>query len=310
MVTHSVVMTVYNRPVEVILRTLRGLLECDMEGTQVVAVNDGSQLPYNSIRRYVEDNFLHGIWYDMPDYEAWRIEDSGLEVPATAETTLLPVTPGSNNPARAFNQAVLLAEGEQLIVMSSDVLVPPRTMAAAKKRDFSEGVWTPYVEDTYGTPRDRYGIGLDGREYCGPNRLFPMPWFLGMSKSHLTEVGGWDEGYLKGLCYEDNDVVGRVALRTGRFIGDWSQKVYHQGHHQVAYMQDKPAIVSANLRNREYTMKKWGGIPFDREFTPFDVVRKMQRSGIAAHECLAKSGKLESVVAQTTGLLAVADATR
>jgi len=292
MVRTSVVMTVFDRPVEVLLRTLRGLAECDLTDTQIVVVNDGSKQPYKAVRTYVDDIFDAGVWFDMPEYEAFRLED------------------GSNNPARAFNQAVSLAEGENLIVMSSDVLVPPKTMAKAHKQDFSEALWTPFVEDTYGNLRDRYGSSQESREYCGPKRLFPMPWFLGMSKAHLLDVGGWDESYLAGICYEDNDVVGRVALRTGKFIGDWSQKVYHQGHQQVAYMQDKPEVVAANLRNREYTMKKWGGIPFDREFTPFDVVRKMQRGGDAAHECKANDGKLDSVVAQTTGMLAVANAAR
>lgn len=288
----SVVMTVFDRPIEVLLRTLRGLRECDLTDVQIVVVNDGSKLSYKSIRTYVEEQFESGIWRDMESYEAFRLYD------------------GTNNPSRAFNRAVSLAEGENLIVMSSDVLVPPKTMAKAKRQDFSKALWTPFVEDTYGNLGDRYGSTMNAREYCGPNRLFPMPWFLGMSKSHLLEVGGWDETYLGGLCYEDNDVVGRVALKTGRFIGDWSQKVYHQGHMQVAYLQDRPEIVAANLRNREYTMKKWGGIPFDREYTPFDVTRRMQTSGDAAHECIDKTGKLDSVVAQTTGLLEVSRASR
>lgn len=281
----SVVMTVFDRPIEILLRTLRGLIECDLTDTQVVVVNDGSKSPYKSIKTYLKDNVEHQVWFDMPEYEAFRLDD------------------GTNNPARAFNQAVSLATGENLIVMSSDVLVPPSTMAKAQKLDFAKAMWTPYVEDTFGRMPEI------GREYCGPQRLFPMPWFLGMSRAHLLEVGGWDEGYLGGLCYEDNDVVGRVALKTGRFIGDWTHKVYHQGHHQPAY-QDQPDVVEANQRNREYTMKKWGGIPFDREYTPFDVVRKMQTSGDAAHECIDKAGKLEAAVAQTTGMLAVANAAR
>jgi glycosyltransferase involved in cell wall biosynthesis len=279
----SIVMTVFDRPVEVILRTLRCLRECDLSDTQVVVVNDGSKQPYKSVRTYLEEGFESGVWFDMPEYEAFRLSD------------------GSNNPARAFNQAVSLATGENLIVMSSDVMVPPKTMAKAKKADFSQGVWTPSVEDTWGN------LAI-GREYCGPNRLFPMPWFLGVSKTHLLEVGGWDEGYLGGLCYEDNDVVGRVALKTGRFVGDWSVKVYHQGHEQGAYDFEQKDVLDANMRNREYTQAKWGGIPFDREYTPFDVVRKMQKSGNAAHECIDKAGKLEAAVAKTTGLLQVKDA--
>jgi glycosyltransferase involved in cell wall biosynthesis len=278
-VKQSIVMTVFDRPIEILLRTLRGLLECDMDDTQVVVVNDLSRLSYVSIHRYFKDNFEHGVWIDMPEYEAFRLED------------------GTNNPSRAFNRAVEVAEADRIIVMSSDVLVPPRTMAKARKQNFEAAAWTPYVEDTFGSTR-----GLE-REYCGPRRLLPAPWFLGMSRSVLLSVGGWDEAYLAGISYEDNDVVGRVALKTGRFVGDWSEKVYHQGHGQVAYIMERPDVLEATVRNREYTMTKWGGIPFDREFTPFDVVRKMQTSGDVAHECIDKAGKLERAVAMTTGLL-------
>lgn len=277
----SVVMTVWNREPEILLATLRSLGRCLIEGMQVIVVNDGSTLNYEWAKSYVTEK-LGGIWHDIEPYEAFRIDE------------------GFNNPARVFNQGLLLAESDRLIVMSSDVIVPKRTMAKALRADFSQMVWTPYVEDTDGGPP------LNG-EYCGPTRLFPMPWFLGMHRPHALEVGGWDETYLKGICYEDNDFVGRLCLKTGRFVGDWSVKVFHQSHTQNAYQYqigDGSELAQANVRNRDLTQLKWGGIPFDAEYTPFDVNRKMHASGEVGHECIDKSGKLERAVRMTTGLVA------
>jgi len=180
--------------------------------------------------------------------------------------------------------------------MSSDVIVPPRTFSRGRKVDTWEMLWTPYVEDTYGWPP------LNGK-YCGPNRLFPMPWLTAMSRTQAFEVGGWDESYMNGLCYEDNDFIGRMVLRTGRFMGEWGYKVYHQGHIQDAYMVEDKEIADANARNRERTMAKWGGIPFEAEFTPFNVSRKMHESGNAVHECVAEPGKLQKAIDETTGLV-------
>jgi len=249
----------------------------------LIIVNDGSHMNYEWIKDYLKRHFEYPVWHDMEPYEAFRIDG------------------GFNNPSRAFNQGVKLATGDSLFLMSSDVQVTPRAIAKARRVNTGEMIWTPYVEDTDGNPP------LLG-EYVGPRRLFPMPWFLGVCRQHLLDVGGWDETYLLGMCYEDNDVVGRLALRAGRFVGDWSVKVYHRSHLQNAYMYqlgDGSELAQANERNRAYTMDKWGGIPFDMEFTPFDVHRKMHPSGEVCHECVERTNKLDKVVAMTKGLLAV-----
>jgi len=67
-------------------------------------------------------------------------------------------------------------------------------------------------------------------------------------------------------------------------------------------VEDKD-IAEANARNRELTMEKWGGIPFEAEFTPFNVSRRMHPSGNAVHECTAEPGKLEKAIEKTVGLV-------
>lgn len=274
MVKYSILMTVYDREPEMLMATLRTLRLCDLRDTELIVVNDHSHMMYGWVESYLREYFDAASWIDMPPYEAYRFRG------------------GANNPARAFNTAVLNSVGENLVLMSSDVLVPQRTFNQLRRVDLSTKIWTPYVEDTNSQS-----------EYCGPRRLFPAPWFLGCKRDHLIEVGGWDETYLQGISYEDNDVVGRLALRAGGFMGDWSVKVYHQGHNQFAYDHNDPEIYGKTMLNREYTMKKWGGIPFDSEFTPFDVARRMDKSGNPVHICTAKPGKLDTVIGATKGLV-------
>lgn len=274
---YSILMTVYDREPEIILATLRSLSRCDLTDCELIVVNDGSNMSMEWTKGIMDRRF-DGIprrWIDAPPYEAFRING------------------GFNNPARAFNLALDSAEGENVVIVASDTLVGPRIFQRIRRFNLSEVAWTPMVVDIESS-----------QQYCGPMRLFPAPWCLAASRQHCLDIGGWDETYLQGMCYEDNDFMGRLVLRTGAFVGDWTAIAYHQSHHQPAYNIDDPGIKAANDRNRDYTKAKWKGIPFHPEFVPFDVNRKPHRSGDIVHECTAEDGLLESCISKTTGIIA------
>ena len=220
MTKHSIIMTVWNREPEVLLATLRALSRCDLSDSEVVLVNDRSDMDYSWIRAYAEPRLAGFRWIDLEPYEAFRIAG------------------GFNNPARAFNAALLAATGDNLVILSSDVLMPPKTFERIRRFDLSEMAVTPLVTDLE-----------SGMQYCGPMRLFPMPWCLAARREHALDINGWDENYLRGMCYEDNDFVGRLVMRAKRFVADWSVVAYHQSHDQPAYKVDDPVVMAANERN-------------------------------------------------------------
>ena len=276
MVKDSILLTVYDREYEVLLATLRSLSRCDMTDTEVIVVDDGSTMDYAGVIAYGQKRFENFRWHRMEEYEAFRIGETGF-----------------NNPARAFNTALSMATGERIVVMSSDVLVNPSVVRRMRRIDPGEMAWTPLVIDTE-----------SGMQYCGPARLFPMPWFFVCARSVALAVGGWDEKYLDGINYEDNDFVGRVVLKTGRFVGDWNCVVYHQSHNQPAYALDDPVLEEARKRNCFWTKKKWSGIPFDADYIPFNVLRKPHESGNVVHECTYEGTLLEDTIRNTIGLVA------
>jgi glycosyltransferase involved in cell wall biosynthesis len=266
MVKNSILMTTFDREPEIMLATLRSLRRSGVSSDdELVIVDDGSTEGINDyLKAYLEQNFSNQVYLSLPgDYPAFR-------------------TKGFNCPSKAFNVGLEVCRGERLIVMSSDVWVTPNALKAARAVDVDEMAWSPMV------------IDLDSRmEYVGPRRLFPMPWFLVTSTEAVRSIGGWDEQYLAGLCYEDNDFVGRLVLKLGTFACDWNFVVYHQSHYQQAYDVDDDEIKAANDRNRQYTLDKWGGIPFDHEFTPFDVVRTPHVSGLATHKVIGRGDLAE-----------------
>jgi glycosyltransferase involved in cell wall biosynthesis len=266
----SILMTVHDREPEVLLATLRSLWRCGLSDAEVVVVDDRSAMDYSWVRAYMKPRFRETKWVATGDYEGWRKD-------------------GYGNPAFAFNRGLELCTGDRVVAMSSDVIVTPRLIKFMEKYHDETCLWTPKVLD------------MDsGNEYCGAGRVFPMPWFLAAPTSACLEVGGWDENYLGGLCFEDNDFVGRVALKLGTLRADWDVYGYHQSHIQPAYDINDPEIVEANQRNRDYTKSKWGGIPFDGEFTPFDVARRPDATG--CQKFVFRGNNLEELVAKTNGL--------
>ncbi len=231
MVRESILMTCYNREPEVLLNTLRWLASCDLSESEIIIVDDGSTLDYSWADLYKER--LNMRWVTMPEYPALRIDG------------------GFNNPAKAFNKALQEAHGERICILSSDVIVPERVLMKARQSYNPNAVWCPMIVDL-----------ATSAEYCGPHRVFPMPWFLYLSKGKAIEAGGWDENFLFGMCWEDNDFVGRLALVTDQINCDWTSVCWHQSHFQPAYVQTED-VIEANKRNCKYITTKWaGGIPF------------------------------------------------
>lgn len=251
----SVVMTVHDREPELLVSCLRSLYVSGMGEAEVIVVNDRSMMDYEWARVYLE-RFGSSKWIDLPPYEGFRLEPSGY-----------------GNPARAFNAGIAAVTQPWTLLMSSDVLATSgavKLMQAASKQELP---FTPRVVD------------LDTcMEYCGASRPFPMPWFLSAPTENIRNIKGWDENYLHGLCFEDNDFVCRLGLECGKILADWSVTVWHQTHFQPAYEHQDPAVKRANDRNRDYTKRKWKGIPFDKDQTPVDIRRRPHPSGFTAFE--------------------------
>lgn len=245
----SIIMTVSDREPDLLLNTLRWLRMSDMSDSEIVIADDRSRVDYEWLRHANSDMPLK--WVTLDDYECMKLNEN------------------FNNPAKAFNFALEHASGDNIAIVSSDVIVPPRVVQMARKHDTSTSAWCPMVIDL-----------ASGHEYCGPHRVFPAPWFLYAKRSDIVACGGWDENYLMGMCYEDNDFIGRLALQVGCFVFDWTCIVWHQSHYQPAYEIDHQWVKAANDRNRQYTLDKWTGIPFgDSDQVAFEIIRGRNENG-------------------------------
>lgn len=239
-----VVLTVYNRPRRVLENTLRQLAKCEMADTLVLIVDDGSDAVYKEqYSAMLDSGVMAGIEF------TWMQADTVKDIPGTYNID------GHNNPAYVNNLAIEAAGGcERLFFLSSDVLIPKQAMTAARDAVDRGVVFTPTVLD------------MDTSEaFTSPARVWPMMWFCAAPYEKVADCGAFDEEFLMGMAFEDNDFIGRLALACGK-LESWGNVIcIHQSHSQVAY-SDK---LEGFKRSEAYCTKKWeGAIPWRQNGEP------------------------------------------
>lgn len=231
----SVILTVHDRPDLTLMNVMFALKKCELKDYEILCVDDGSDLDYSE---------LVSLWRDD-----WKLPIRWERIPTLEHRPDTYHIGGHKNPAFVNNRAIELARGRDLVWLSSDCIVPPFIFDRMAKWDLSETNYCARVVD------------IDtNAEWCGPSRIFPMCWFLGCSKANVEAIGGYDEEYLKGMAFEDNDFTGRLAAHTGRLVIDQGATVFHQSHPQVAYSDGGEGFE----RSRDYTIRKWGEVPWER----------------------------------------------
>lgn len=222
----SVITTVFNRPLCVLDNMLRSVCANDLTSTEIIIVDDGSTAQYGDLSMNAT---VHRI-------------DTKADRPETYQ-----IPGGYNNPTYAWNRALDAAQGDIIIVVGSDCILQPRTLKAA--RQCGKALWMCGVVD------------LDsGMQYLGPQRIAPFGWVMAWNRSHLGDIR-WDESYLKGMAFDDNDMTARLALAAKQIHMDFSITAWHQSHPQTAYSDG----LYGHGINERYTREKWGGIPWSGE---------------------------------------------
>lgn len=266
----SVVLTLHNREALTLWNVLYALLANDLTATELVIIDDGSDEDHAAINEdcvgFLKAQGIPHQFERITPYEAYRIN-------------------GHNNPARVNNRALELVRGERVVWLSSDVIVPPHTLHHMRRFVASEAVWVPQVVDM-----------ATGAIFLGPQRVFPMMWCVGAPAEVCKELR-FDEEYLKGMAFEDNDFMGRLAVKVGRIIFDWEVLTFHQSHPQVAYSDNLEGF----KRSSEYTKQKWHGVPFASDKPCLAIKRGMNEKGLPEWQVslLAK----DAPVAEELGVL-------
>lgn len=232
----AVILTVYNRPLDVLKRTLATLLLPSRAKLQLVVVDDGSDEEHRAAYAPLREELCQKLGAQ------WRETSTIEKRPETYHID------GHNNPAYVNNVAIdmaALSGARRTLFLSSDTMVGD----GAIDRAFSHPEDTVVIARTVDS--------LRGTVFCQSSQVWPMCWFVLAPTSSAVRVR-FDEEYLKGMAFEDNDFQGRLFLDVGRMVVDDSVGCLHQAHLPIAYSDGWRGF----RRSETYTRKKWGGIPF------------------------------------------------
>lgn len=115
-------------------------------------------------------------------------------------------TPGFNC-SRALNLGVRTATYNQIIITSPEVMPTTDVLAQLEELQGQNVVCQVFDEDPEGS--------LTSLVHHGYRDMSPAMYFLAMfNKTDIQKINGWDEDFLKGYAYEDDD-FGARWVRAG-----------------------------------------------------------------------------------------------
>lgn len=128
------------------------------------------------------------------------------------------------NCARALNKGVAEANSEQIIITSPEVKPPPDLLTKLTELQGQNVVCQVFDEDE-----------SHDASFSLVNTAFrndtPAMYFLAMfNKSDIQKINGWDEAFLDGYAYEDNDFGARWNRAEIPFIIRDDIRGIHQYH--------------------------------------------------------------------------------
>lgn len=239
----TVLTSVFRRDLRIFDNTIFKVRQAFPEAEMCIWVDDHSGEPYTELYAGV-DKLHFGVGSALsaiPD--AYHIDEH-------------------KNPAWAMNQCLKLAnektDSDWLLLIGSDVLVSPLFKPVWESFGKMDSLWVPRVVD------------MDtAAQWCWTGRLWPMTWCVLTKREWLNDVGGWDENLMRGMAFDDNDLMGRLMQRVGRLVIDDRCTAWHQSHPPQAYSDDWKGFKI----NEKYIHEKWkcDFAPFNRTDQPINI---------------------------------------
>jgi len=187
-------MTVYDRPPEVIRAVISALSFPGNQPDRVVVCYDRAPELSREIMR-------------------WECNRVGIDL---IETSLDDDFEGPRCPSLAWNTAMRLVDDENAVLMSSDMVLTPHSLGMAFHLSSNEPN-TVIVgrADHAGTSynwkhSDSHGGTVVTRTMCSSQFPNPLGFVWLIPTAAYNAIGGYDEAFMKGVCYEDTDFTVRL----------------------------------------------------------------------------------------------------
>lgn len=245
--TVSIIVPIHEKPKEVLEEVQLGLESQGEEIDQLIVVMD--RVPADPVisdddvtQGWLEDGF--GL--DLIDYpQAISIKLDG--------------SPGWRSPCIAANAGLKEITGEITIYNPSDIVQAPGNIAFIKDQMATHpAVYFAKVLES--KPEECMGPGHAGPVLCSSDNPRPLTFLFAAPTEAMRSIGGWDEAFQDGVCYEDDDLTARLWKHGLDFIFDDRFNGIHQSHSR-AYFKPIPMSI-----NQAHMLRKHGTLRvYDRE---------------------------------------------
>jgi glycosyltransferase involved in cell wall biosynthesis len=152
-------------------------------------------------------------------------------------------------PAFAINIGVQLSQGKNIILTCPEIYVindcvqrmidlmneDPKRIVITEGKDDRGAIFLGYVKSNYdnNTLNRMYDHGV--KNFHDLNTEYPF--FMGINRDEFVSIGGYDEEFGDGYCWDDLDIVTRLK-KNGCYYHKINSKIVHLYHPRLRYGND------------------------------------------------------------------------
>jgi len=185
---------------------------------------------------------------------------------------------GPRCPSRSWNAALALTSGSHVFCMSSDVVLAPHSvgmayhLAEVAPKHMIVGRMEHCGQSyAWSGPDPRNEMKCRTITWSGAPSGLGFAWLLPME--NYRNIGGFDEAYMDGYCYEDDDFVLRMWDDGADFLFCDDIMGFHL-EHKRDHLKDQDGKVSINadiFKERHGDLNRLKHYKFEHAFLRFDV---------------------------------------
>lgn len=216
----SILTAIHEKPVETWEKVLAGLSA--QQADQAVIVHDRSSEAILDLTRASRQAIEGGLRGQASDY-------GGVSI------LTLTGPPGWRSPCVSFNAGLDAVTGDVTLLSHSDIVQAPGNVERVRAH-FSEHPHSVlFGQVVESNPERLTGAGNAGPLLMGTRNPRPLTWCMAAPTAALRQIGGWDEAYMQGVCYEDDDLTCRLwkAGLDFHFVDDFL--AIHETHSRAYF---------------------------------------------------------------------------
>jgi len=141
--------------------------------------------------------------------------------------------PGWRSPCVAANAGLAAVTGEVMIYNPSDVIPAPGNLDILRAHFAEQPASVLFGRVVESEPEKCKRQGDAGPVLQGSDCTRPMTFLTAYPTATLKALNGWDEVFMEGVCYEDDDLAARLWKAGLDFVFDDRFHGVHQTHERL-----------------------------------------------------------------------------